>query len=144
MGKLYDNIFPIESYNEDDKIFQQSIRLSWTEPKHFINSKKKYVFGNFLNDALVYYNLLDMEKSPRKKLLNVKEIFKLIYYLLKFNNSGDDIGVDDQLPILTYVLIKSQPLKMFSNTKYMELYIKERTNLEGNYLVQMLELQVFH
>ena len=27
---------------------------------------------------------------------------------------------------------------MFSNTKYMELYIKERTNLEGNYLVQML------
>ena len=138
MGKLYDNIFPIESYKEDDKIFQQSIRLSWTEPKHFINSKKKYVFGNFLNDALVYYNLLDMEKSPRKKLLNVKEIFKLIYYLLKFNNSGDDIGVDDQLPILTYVLIKSQPLKMFSNTKYMELYIKERTNLEGNYLVQML------
>ena len=79
-----------------------------------------------------------MEKSPRKKLLNFKKIFKLIYYLLKFNNSGNDIGVDDQLPILTYVLIKSQPLTLFSNIKYMELYIKETTNIEGSYLLQML------
>ena len=138
MGKLYDNLYPIESYVEDDKIFQQSIKLSWIEMKHFINSKKKYIFGNFLNDALACYNLLDKEKSPRKKFLNVEKIFELIYYLLKFNNSGDDIGVDAQLPILAYVLIKSQPLTMFSNTKYMELYVQDRANLKGSYLAQML------
>ena len=144
MGKLYDKIYPYENYEEDDKIFQQSIRLSWTEPKHFITSKKKFVFGNFLSDVLAYYKLVDTEKSPRKKLLNVIEIFKSIGFLLKFNNSGKDIGVDDQMPILNYVFIKARPLRMFSNAKIMELYIGNKKNKgEGNLLSQILSVCEF-
>ena len=57
MGKIYDKIYPIDSYSKDNKIFQQSVLLSWTEPKHYIK-KKQYVFGSFISDALKYFELL--------------------------------------------------------------------------------------
>jgi hypothetical protein len=138
MCKLYDKLYPIEPYSQDNIIFQQSIRLSWTQPKHFIRSKRSLVFGSFLSDTLSYFELIDKEKSPRKKLLNVLKIFNSIGFLLKFNGSGQ-VGVDDQLPILNYAFIKSQPLRIFSNAKYMELYIGDKKNKsEGSQLTQLL------
>ena len=139
MSKIYDKIYPIEPYEEDNKIFQQSIKLSWTEPKHFIKQKRQYVFGSFLTDVLSYFKLMDSEKSPRKKLSNMSEIFNSIGFLLKFNGAGPDAGVDDQMPILNYAFIKAQPLRMFSNAKFMELYIGDKKNkFEGSQLTQLL------
>ena len=143
MNKIYDKIFPIEPYEEDNKIFQQSVRLSWTEPKHFISTKKNYVFGGFLSDVLHDFEMIDKEKSPRKKFLYVMDIFSSINYLLKFNgkNGGDAGGVDDQIPVLNYAFIKAQPLRMYSNVKYMELFIGERKNkAEGSQLTQIIGL----
>ena len=139
MSKIYDKIYPIEPYEQDNKIFQQSIRLSWTEPKHFIKSKRQLVFGSFLTDVFNYFKLIDTEKSPRKKILNMIEIFNSIGFLLKFNGAGPDAGVDDQMPILNYAFVKAQPLRMFSNAKFMELYIGEKKNkFEGSQLTQLL------
>ena len=61
MGKLYDKIYPIEPSEEDNKIFQKSVLLSWTQPKHFLKTKKEFVFGSFENDVLEYFKLLDMD-----------------------------------------------------------------------------------
>ena len=139
MSKIYDKIYPIEPYEQDNKIFQQSIRLSWTEPKHFIKSKRQLVFGSFLTDVFNYFKLIDTEKSPRKKILNMIEIFNSIGFLLKFNGAGPDAGVDDQMPILNYAFVKAQPLRMYSNAKFMELYIGEKKNkFEGSQLTQLL------
>ena len=139
MGKVYDKVYPNEPHEKDNKIFQQSVRLSWTELKHFMKLKKKMVFGSFLSDVKELFQLTDSEKSPRKKFLNLAKINNSITFLLKFNGTGNDIGVDDQLPILNYVLAKSQQLRMYSNGKYMELYIGDKKNkLEGSQLTQLL------
>ena len=139
MGKLYDKLYPFESYDEDNKIFQQSIKLSWTEDKHFIKSKRKLVFGSFINDIKTLFKLIDSEKAPRKKIKHMSEIFNSITFLLKFNGLGPDIGVDDQLPVLNYASIKAQPLRMYSNAKFMELYIGEKKSKnEGSQLTQFL------
>ena len=141
MSKIYDKIYPNEPFGLDNKIFQQSIRLSWTEAKHFIKRKKKLVFGSFLSDVIEKFKLIDSEKSPRKKIMNMNEIFNAIGFLLKFNGAGLDAGVDDQLPILNYAFVKAQPLRMFSNAKYMELYIGEKKNkIEGSQLTQLLSI----
>jgi len=137
MGKLYDKIYPIEPCEEDNKIFQQSVLLSWTQPKHFLKQKKEFVFGSFENDVLEYFKLLDSEKSPRKKLINMDGVFNSIGFLLRFNGKGDDAGVDDQMPILNYAFIKAQALRMFSNIRFMELYIGDKkSKKEGSQLTQ--------
>ena len=137
MGKIYDKIYPIEPSEEDNKIFQKSILLSWTQPKHFLKAKKEFVFGSFEKDSLELFRLLDAEKSPRKKLMNLDGIFSSIGFLLRFNGKGPDLGVDDQMPILNYALIRAQPLRMNSNVRFMELYIGEsKSKREGAQLAQ--------
>ena len=67
MSKIYDKIFPDDSSENDMKIFQSAVRLSWTEPKHFIKFKRELVFESFLKDVLKFCKLMDSEKTPRKK-----------------------------------------------------------------------------
>jgi len=141
MSKIYDKIFPIEPYEEDNKLFQQSIRLAWTESKHFINTKRKLIYGSYLNDALKYFNLIDSEKSPRKKILNMMEIYNSIGYLLQLNGIGKEAGVDEEMPILNYTFVKAQPTRIYSNAKFMEIYIGERKSQnEGSKLAQLLSI----
>ena len=144
MTKLYDKLFPIEPYEEDNKIFKQSIRLLWVEPKNLMKVKRQLILGNFLPDFLNNFKLMVAEKSPRKKLLYMHEIFCSIGFLLQFNGVGKENGVDDQLPILNYAFIKAHPQRLFSNAKFMDLYIGEKRNkIEGSQLTQLLGICEF-
>jgi len=138
--KIYDKIFPKE-YEIDDKIFRQSIVLSWIEPKHFSQNKNNYKFDGFLPDVNNYLKKMEKIKLPWKKFSYMSKIFESIRNLVKFN--GEDIlpGVDDQMPILNYALIKARPLRIYSNCKFMELFIGDRKNKkEESELIQLLSI----
>ena len=144
MSKIYDKIFPDESSENDMKIFQSAIRLSWTEPKHFIKFKKELVFGSFLKDVLKFFKLMDSEKTIRKKFLNLKEIFNTVGFLLKNNGIAEDAGIDDELPIINYSIVKSCESRLNSNVIFMKLYIGEKKNkLEGSQLVELFSASNF-
>ena len=138
MEKIYDKIYPLEPDEMDNKIYQNCILLSWVEPKHFIKGKANYIFDNFLPDVISSFDRIEKEKSPRKKLLNLSQIFISIENVLKFNSENKEIGVDDQMPILNYGFIKSHPLNINKNCKYMNLFLGSKKNkLEGSQLVQL-------
>jgi hypothetical protein len=139
MSKIYNKIFPSESDERDDKIFQNTIRLSWVEPRHFIPGKMNFVYDSFLPDVIKNFDLLSKEKSPRKKIKCMSNIFTTISNLVKFNNEGaDDIGVDDQMPILNYSLIRAKPVRINSICRFLDLYIGDlRSKVEGNQLTQL-------
>ena len=139
MSKIYSKIFPTESDNKDNKIFENTVKLSWVEPKHFIPGKKNYIYDSFLPDVIKDFELLYKEKSPRKKIISMSNIFASISNLVKFNNEGtDNIGVDDQMPILNYSLIKAQPQRFYSICRFLDLYIGDlKSKNEGNQLTQL-------
>ena len=138
MEKIYDKICPTEPEKEDLYIFKKCIELSWAEPKHFMQEKNNYFFESFLPDVINYFKKMEKEKSPRKKLENMNNIFISIINLVKFNGENKDIGVDDQLPILNYSFIKAKPMKIDSDCKFMKLFIGEKKNREeGNELTQL-------
>ena len=140
MSKIYDKIFP-KTNDKDDKIFSKSFMLSWTEPKHLIPGKTNYVFDSFLPGVIDYFKLMDKEKSPRKKILYMKEIFNSILKVVKFNGGDENTGVDDQMPILNYAFIKAQPTRIYSNSRLMELYIGDmESKEEGSQLIQLIAL----
>ena len=81
---------------------------------------------------------MDSEKTIRKKFLNLKEIFNTVGFLLKNNGVGADAGIDDQLPIINYSIVKSCESRLNSNVIFMKLYIGEKKNkLEGSQLAQL-------
>ena len=141
MSKIYDRIFPKIPSQMDINIFEKTVSLSWIEPHHIIFEKKNYVYDTFLPDVIKNFKLLDKNKSPRIKLKNMSNIFMNITNIVKFNNreKGDDIGVDDLMPILNYCVIKAQPIRLYSNCKFMELYIGDLKN--KNEGIQLTQLQ---
>ena len=143
MEKLYDKIFPKEQDPMDSKIFNQCQMLSWTEPKHYIRTKTNLVFDSFLPDVINYFKQIDIQKSPRQKLIYMNKIFQSISNVVKFSGGGQT-GVDDIMPILNYAFIKAKPPHMVSNCKYMELFIGEKKNREeGSQLAQLTAICEF-
>ena len=152
MDKIYDyvmekkkkKIYPLEPYTEDNVIFTQCILNSWIEPKHLIKEKNNYLFDSFLPDVINYFEKIDQEKSPRKKLEFMKNIFISIGNVVKFNGENKELGVDDQLPILNYAFIKAHPFPIYTNCKFMDLFLgSKKYRLEGNYLAQLFTICKF-
>ena len=126
MSKIYNKIFPFESSKEDMEIFQKLIKLSWTEPKHFIKYKNKEImFGNFFEKIKSFINLIVTEKSINKKFSNLIKIFDSMQSLFTLNKIGET-GVDDEISVITYLLIKSPQINLFSNIIFMNLYIRPK------------------
>ena len=144
MEKIYDKIYPSEPQEKDNLIFKQCILLSWVEPKHFIEKKNNYIFDSFLPDVIDYFGNIEKEKSPRKKLINMNKIFISIENVVKFNGDNKNIGVDDQMPILNYAFIKSHPLNIYTNCKFMNLFLgSKKKKVEGNQLAQLIGICEF-
>ena len=141
--KIYGKIFPKE-YEMDDKIFRQSVVLSWIEPKHLLNDKNYYMIEGFQPDINNYLKKIEKIKSPKKKLSYLSKIFESINNLIRFNGGDTLLGVDDQMPILNYALIKARPLRIYSNCKLMELFIGDKKNKrEESELIQLLGICQF-
>ena len=138
MEKIYDKIFPTEPGREDLLIFKNCVKCSWVELKNFVLGKNDYILENFVPDTIKNFEQINKEKSPRKKLKCLNKIFTCIFNLAQLN--GDKIdGTDDSLPILNYVFIKARPLCMYSNCKFMKLFIGEKKNkAEDHQLTQLI------
>ena len=121
MIKINKKIFP-KTYDEDDKLFKNLFKLSWIEPKHIIQKNNNYIFDAFLPDVIKKISDMENEQSPRKKILILSEIFFLISKVVQFNGGDSNLGVDDQIPILNYCIIKAKPSHISSNVKFIQLY----------------------
>jgi hypothetical protein len=99
--------------------------------------KKNYVFDTYLPDAITNFHKMINEKSPRKKIIYMKKIYDCIYSLGIFN--GDKIeGAEEEMPLLHYTFIKAKPKKIYSNCKYLELFLgNKKDKIEGNYLTKI-------
>ena len=138
MEKLYNKLFPKEPEIIDNNIFQSCYKHMWIEFRNLIKEKKNYIFDNYLPDTINYFNQFIIEKSPRKKLLCIKEIFDCIYNLGKFNGKEVD-GTDDEMPLLNYAFIKSNTNNIYSNCKYTELFLgTKKYGIEGSQLTKIL------
>ena len=139
MSKIFHKIYPKKRNIFDDKILEKSYQLSWIEPQNIINKETNYDFELALPNINKYFDLIRSEKSPRKKLLNLENIFSSINNLLIFSSGPTKIGVDDQMPILTYCFIKTRPIGIYTDCNFMKLYIGDKKNKgEDNQLSQIL------
>ena len=139
MNKLYEKIYPQEPTMNDSQAFKKCVMLSWAEPKYFINKKTNYVYDSFLPDVIYHFKQIHSEKTPRKKMECIKNIFVLINNVIKFNDREGECGADDSTSILTYSLVQAQPFCIYSDIKFVEIFFQDKMfKIEGNQLTQLL------
>ena len=138
MEKLYVKIFPKEQTDEDKKIYNMSRKIQWIDLKNLSKDSDNYNFEEFLPNCIQYFNGLDREKSPRKKILYMEKIFECIGQLGRFNEKKIE-GVDSILPILNYAMIKAKQKRIHSNCEFMDLFLGNKKNgIEGSHLTQLI------
>ena len=121
MSKINSKIF--RQYDEDDdKLYKKELMLSWVKPEHLLEGKKDYIIDIFLEDVKKFFDSVENERSPRKKIQNINNIFNFISQIVEFNRGKKNLGVDDQFPSLCYCFIKSKMSKFLSNLKFISLY----------------------
>ena len=145
MNKLFSKIFPIDSSNADNKIFQMSMSLSWVKPHHFINNLDS-LYEIVLPEIIKYLTQIDIEESLPKKIFYMSKIFKEMNDLLKFNNDYNNENYNNEvnnvkyMEILTYSFIKAKLTNIHTNLEYMELYIKnENEKVQLNILMNICD-----
>lgn len=125
ISKLYDKIYPQEMYLEDIKIFQFCMKLNWIENFHLLKEKNKN-FDEFLPKINHLFKKLETIKIPSKKCEIMNEIDKIIYLNILLNDPENfDINIDEKLPFFLYAIIKTKPLRIFSQIKFIDLFIDE-------------------
>ena len=139
MIKLYDKLFPKKQTQKDIDIYNNCIINNWIEPCNLIKKKTNYEIGSFLPDGIEFLNNFVKEKSPRKKILCMKEIYNCIQKLGTFN--GDKIeGFDDLMPLLEFTIIKAKPKNFYTNCKYTELFMTNNSGEGANQLTSLIAI----
>ena len=139
MERLYNRLFPKEQLDIDNNIYKNCKKHIWINFNNLIKKEKDFILDNYLPDSINSLRQFEIEKSPRKKLLCLKNLFKSMNGLVKFN--GDKpLETDVIIPLLEFSFIKSKPEKIYSNCKYVEFFCDIKDDgKEGNfYLSNML------
>jgi hypothetical protein len=142
MEKIYHKIFPKDIDPIDNMIYLNCEKLSWVQPKHLIKKSENYLFGQFIPDITECFENINKQKCPRKKIFYVEELFKLIYNLGAFN--GEELeGVDGELQIMNYALIKAKPKRITSNNEFIKLFLgNKKGKREDIHLTQISAISI--
>ena len=140
LEKLNIKLFPKDNNSLDSDIYNNCCRNIWIEFTNLQNKKKNYIFDTYLPDAINNFHKMITEKSPRKKFSYMEKIYNCIYSLGMFN--GEKIeGAEEEMLLLHYTFIKAKPQKIYSNCKYLQLFLGDKeSKLEGNYLTKILSV----
>ena len=133
--KLYHKIYPSSPTEQDKIITENCKKLSWTEPKHFFGNIKINNYNIFMDDIKQLFEKLQKEKSPRRKILYVTEIFKTLVKIKIFNM--EQSGIDDILTILMFIFVQVKPKYIFTDIQYIELFVNKTNGDIQNKMAHM-------
>ena len=135
MIRLYEKLFPKTPSREDIIFYNQCRVLAWLEPRHL--KQANLFFDDFLPITTACFEQINNEKSAFGKLEVISKIFDAIYNVILFNKGGN-FSTDDIAPILEYALIKAHPNRLYSNLKYLQIFMKKdkytKDNMHFDYL----------
>jgi hypothetical protein len=122
--KLYDKLYPSKSPKVDVKFYKKCCRLNFIKPENIITDKNIYNEGLW-NISIKYLNELDSKYTPQDKIKLVIKSFGILQNSISFCSGKKELGVDDTIKPLIYVLIKAKPKNIFSNYNYSQLFMSD-------------------
>ena len=76
-----------------------------------------------MEKAIEYINDIDDKLTPVDKIKTIAKAIEIVTNSINFSSGKDELGVDDVIKPLVYIMIKSRPKNISSNYQYCELYI---------------------
>ena len=136
--KLYGKLYPKKETKADIFFYKKSCRLDFIKPENLINNKK------MINEKLLQFAINDIKEmnrqlTPIDKIKNFWKAIDILKNSMTFNSGKTDLGLDDTLPFIIYIVLKSKLKNICTTLDYCTTYINQefaKKNL-GNLLIQL-------
>ena len=122
--KLYDKLYPTKSSKEDIKFYKKCCRLDFIKPENLITDRNVYN-EKLWKISIDYINEINNKYTPQDKIKTILKAFNILQNSISFSSGKKELGVDDTIKPLIYVLIKSKPKNIFSNYVFSQLFLSE-------------------
>ena len=92
-----------------------------------------------LDISINYINEMDKKFTPVDKIKNFGKAIDILKNSMTFNSGKTDLGLDDTLPFIIYIVLKSKQQKIYTNLNYCNLFINQELSKKqfGNMLTQL-------
>ena len=138
--KLYDKLFPAESTKIDKKFYKKCCRLDFVKPENLIKDKKM-INEKLWEASMILIEEMDSKLTPADKIKNFGKAFAILQNSITFSSGKNDLGIDDTISTLIYVMLKAKPKNIFSNSKYCQLFLNpELAKKQYGILLSQIEM----
>ena len=120
--KLYDKIYPSTSTKKDIEFYNKCCCLNFVKPENLIKDKK-IINEKLWKTSMNYINEADEKYTPIDKLKCYGKAFSILQNSINFCSGKEELGVDDTVPPLIYIFIKSKPKNLITNYNFCTLYL---------------------
>ena len=120
--KLYDKLYPTNQTKADLDFYNKCLCLNFIKPENLIKNTK-IINEKLWKTAINYINEMDEKYTPVEKLKCLGKAISILQNSITFSSGKDELGVDDTIPPLIYILIKSKPKKLMSNYNFCSLFL---------------------
>ena len=136
--QLYNKLYPSNQSNEDISFCKKCCRLNFVKPENIIKDKKM-INEKLLDISINYINEMDKKFTPVDKIKNFGKAIDILKNSMTFNSGKTDLGLDDTLPFIIYIVLKSKQQKIYTNLNYCNLFINPELSKKqfGNMLTQL-------
>ena len=122
--KLYDKLYPTKSSKDDIRFYKKCNRLNFIKPHNLITDKN-IVNENMWKTAMEYLNKIDEKFTPVDKIKIMSKAFGILQNSITFCSGKKELGVDDTLKPLIYLVLKSKPKNICNNFNYCQLFLSK-------------------
>ena len=140
--KLYDKLYPTKQTKADLDFYNKCLCLNFIKPENLIKNTK-IINEKLWKTAINYINEIDEKYTPVEKLKCLGKAISILQNSITFCSGKDELGVDDTIPPLIYILIKSKPKKLISNYNFCSLFLNpELSKKEMGILLSQIGLVI--
>ena len=124
LNKLNGKLFPKKFCKDDIFLYKKCVRLSFIKPDNIIKDKKfKNINTKLLEISIGYIKEMEKQKTPMDIINSFGKAMNFLSNSMEFNSGKKDFGIDDLIPLLIYIIIKSKPERLYTNYNYCMLYL---------------------
>ena len=136
--KLYDKLYPLKDTPEDKFFYKKCCRLNFIKPENIIKNKKM-INEKLLEISINYISEMDKKLTPVDKIKIFGKAIDILKNSMTFNSGKTDLGLDDTLPFIIYIVLKSKQKSIYTNFNYCNLFINPELSKKqfGNMLTQL-------
>ena len=128
--KLYDKIYPSTSTKNDIQFYKKCRCLDFVKPENLIKDKK-IINEKLWKTSMNYINEADEKYTPIDKLKCYGKAFSILQNSINFCSGKEELGVDDTVPPLIYIFIKSKPKNLITNYNFCTLFLNPLLSKKG-------------